>query len=80
MGIGNNNRIQGNYIGIGSDGVQALGNGGDGCRLVQTKDCTVQSNKIGHNTGYAVHNGTSTGTKVTSNTLVNDVLFGVKQT
>jgi titin len=77
---GTNNRIQGNYIGVGSDGTKALGNGGDGCRLVQTKYCTVQSNRIGYNGGYAVHNGTSTGTKVTSNTLVSDVLFGVRQT
>ncbi len=77
---GSGNRIQGNYIGLGSDGVKAVPNTGDGIRLVQTSTTTIQSNKIGHNGGYAVHNGTGSGTKMFGNTLINDVLFAIKQT
>ena len=80
---GSTNNIRGNYIGIGSDGVKALGNARDGVRLVQTKYATVQYNKIGHNGSNAVHNGsggdTSIGTKLFGNTIINDTLYGIRQ-
>lgn len=76
---GSNNRIQGNYIGLQMNGTSALKNTGDGVRLAQTNTATIQSNRIGYNGGYAVYNGSSTSTKVFSNTLISDVLFNVKQ-
>jgi hypothetical protein len=77
---GTNNLFQNNYVGFGKDGATAVGNLGDGFRLVTAKNTTVKGNLIGNNSGYAIHNGASTGTIATGNTLVNDVLFLVKAT
>jgi hypothetical protein len=77
---GSYNKVQGNYIGLAANGYTALRNTGDGVRLVQTSTATIQSNRIGYNGGYAVFNGSSSGTKVFSNTLISDTLFNVKQT
>ena len=77
---GSNNNIRGNYIGLQVNGTTALRNTGDGVRLAQTTNATIQYNRIGYNGGYAVYNGSSTNTRVFGNTLINDALLNVKQT
>jgi hypothetical protein len=76
---GTTNKIQGNFIGTCCLGTTARGNTGDGVHLVATKYTTIQSNRIGYNGGYGVHNGQSSGTKLYSNTLISDALWGVTQ-
>ncbi|MGC4005100.1 MAG: hypothetical protein QM811_19100 [Pirellulales bacterium] len=77
---GTDNKIINNYVGTDITGTKALGNLGDGFRLVQTDHVLIQGGIIGYNTGYAVHNGASTNTKVTGVKLINNVLFLVKMT
>jgi hypothetical protein len=76
---GSNNKIQGNYIGFGSDGSKSLGNTGDGVRLPSANTVSIMGNKIGNNGGAAVNATTSSGTYMTSNTIVNDSLVSIKQ-
>ena len=77
---GSGNLIKGNTIGFAADNTKALPNTKDGIHLVQTNLTTIQSNRIGHNGAYGIHNGTSTNTKVTGNTIINDLLYGVVNT
>jgi hypothetical protein len=75
---GTNNQFINNYVGFAPNGTTAVGNFGNGFSVYQANATLIKNNKIGNNSGYAVHNGGSTGTIVTGNTLVNDVLFLVK--
>jgi hypothetical protein len=77
---GSANHVESNYLGIAADGSKALPNTGDGVRLTQTSTALIDYNKIGYNGGYAIFNGTSSGTIAHANTLVNDALFSIKQT
>jgi len=75
---GSNNKFYNNYVGVGSDGIKSLGNGGDGLRLIQTTGVLISGGIIGNNTGYGVHNGTSTNTKLTGGVkVVNDALYNI---
>lgn len=76
---GGNNKIQGNYIGLASDGIKSLGNSGDGIRLPSAKTVTITGNKIGNNGGAGVNATTSSGTKMYANTVINDTLVSIKQ-
>jgi hypothetical protein len=76
---GSGNKIQGNYIGVGSDGTTARGNGGDGVRLIECSTTSITGNKIGNNTGYAVNNFGGSATYMSGNTIVSDTLLSIKQ-
>ena len=75
---GSNNRIQGNYIGIGSDGAKALGNTGDGVRLPSASTVHINNNKIGNNSGAGVNATTSSGCTMSGNTIINDSLVNIR--
>ena len=76
---GTNNKIQSNYLGLGSDGYANVKNTGDGVRLIETSYTSISSNRIGYNGGWAILNLTTcTGTTAYSNTLVSDALWGLK--
>ena len=76
---GSNNKFIKNNVGVASDGYSKLPNFGDGFRLVQANTTTLQSNIVGYNTGYGVHNGNSIGTLLQGNKFYDDLLFLVKQ-
>jgi hypothetical protein len=76
---GSNNLVTGNYIGLGSDGSKSLGNTEDGVSLPSAKSVTITNNRIGNSGGYAVNAATSSGTKMTANSIVNDTLYAIKQ-
>jgi hypothetical protein len=76
---GSNNKIQGNYIGFAANGTSALGNAGDGIRLPSARSVSIVGNKIGNNGGAGVNATTSSGTTMTSNTIVNDSLVSIRQ-
>ncbi len=71
--------ILGNYIGLGSDGVKALGNANNGIFLADTSNATIGNssasgrNIIGSNSYSGIRNSTSTGTKITDNYVGTDV-------
>jgi hypothetical protein len=74
---GSRNVFQNNIIGFDINGRRALGNGGDGVRLIETSTVSILGGLIGHNEGFGVHNGTSTKTTLTGTRIVNDALFKV---
>jgi hypothetical protein len=76
---GSGNKIQGNCIGICSDGATGRGNGGDGVRLIECSTTSITGNKIGHNAGYAVNNWGGRSTYMSGNTIVSDSLLSIKQ-
>ena len=76
---GSNNRIQGNYIGLATNGSSALGNTGDGIRLPSARTVSIIGNRIGHNGGAAVNATTSSGATMSGNSIVNDALVSIRQ-
>jgi uncharacterized repeat protein (TIGR01451 family) len=71
--------ILGNYIGLGSDGIKAIGNANNGIFLADTSNATIGNssasgrNIIGSNSYSGIRNSTSTGTKITDNYVGTDV-------
>lgn len=77
---GSGNKIFSNIIGLKADKSGALKNDMDGIRLQQTKSIQIKSNTIGYNGGYAVYKGLSnTISAFSSNTIVSDALYDIKQ-
>uniref|UniRef100_UPI002630D9B2 beta strand repeat-containing protein n=1 Tax=uncultured Thiothrix sp. TaxID=223185 RepID=UPI002630D9B2 len=71
--------IYGNYIGLGSDGVKAIGNANNGIFLADTSNALIGNssatgrNIIGSNSYSGIRNTTSNGTKIADNYIGTDV-------